>query len=77
MISNHDMHHNQHEAMNMGGVTDPFSQDTTGLPEAIAPGTIVLRPNEVFKPISNRRSTGTACGWTTASMACHRVPTRG
>jgi len=53
MISNHDMHHHMHstdhEETKMDGVTDAFSQDTTGLPEAIAPGTIVLQPDQVFE----------------------------
>jgi FtsP/CotA-like multicopper oxidase with cupredoxin domain len=53
MISNHDMHHHMHstdhEVMNMGGMTDPFSQDTTGLPEAIAPQTVVLQSDEIFE----------------------------
>src|SRR6266699_6078107 len=49
MMSNHDMHHMHHNDMNMDGVTDPFSQDTTGLPEAIAPETIVLQPDKVFE----------------------------
>ncbi len=49
MMSNHDMHHTHHEDMNMDGVTDPFSQDTAGLPDAIAPEVIVLQPDEVFE----------------------------
>jgi FtsP/CotA-like multicopper oxidase with cupredoxin domain len=47
MVSQHDMHHTHQEAMD--GVTDPFSQDTTGLPDAIAPETIVLQPDQVFE----------------------------
>ena len=39
MKSKHDI---QQEAINGDGVTDLFSQDTTGLPEAMAPETIVL-----------------------------------
>jgi FtsP/CotA-like multicopper oxidase with cupredoxin domain len=53
MVSHYDMHHQMHhtnqETMNMGGVTDPFSQDTTGLPLAMAPETIVLQPDQVFE----------------------------
>ncbi|HEX6555597.1 MAG TPA: multicopper oxidase family protein [Ktedonobacteraceae bacterium] len=53
MVSHHDMHHHMHsnnqEVMKMDGVSDPFSQDTTGLPDAIALETIVLRSDEVFE----------------------------
>ena len=53
MISNHDMHHHMHstdhEETKMDGVTDAFSQDTTGLAEAIAPQTIELQPDQVFE----------------------------
>lgn len=55
MVPHHDMHHNMHSAnqeamnMNMGGMSDPYSQDTTGLADATSPQTIVLRPDEVFE----------------------------
>lgn len=53
MVSHHDMHHHMHftdhEIMNMDGVTDLFSQDTTGLPDAIAPQTIELQADEDFE----------------------------
>src|SRR5947209_16629911 len=49
MISKHDMTHSHHEDMKMGGVTDPFSQDTAGLPDAIAPETIGLQPGQIFE----------------------------
>jgi FtsP/CotA-like multicopper oxidase with cupredoxin domain len=53
MVSHHDMHHQMHhthqETMNMDGVTDPFSQDTTGLPDAMAPQTVVLQPDQLFE----------------------------
>ncbi|MDQ6660678.1 MAG: multicopper oxidase family protein [Chloroflexota bacterium] len=49
MISKHDMHHTHHEDMNMGEVADPFSRDTTGLPDAIAPEVVVLQPDEIFE----------------------------
>jgi len=49
MISKHDMTHSHHEDMNMGGVTDAFSQDTTGLPDAIVPETVVLQPDQIFE----------------------------
>src|SRR2546430_15146768 len=49
MISKHDMTHSHHEDMKMGGVTDPFSQDTTGLPDAIVPETVVLQPDQIFE----------------------------
>ena len=49
MISKHDMHHTHHADMHMDSMTDPFSRDTTGLPDAIAPETIVLQPDEVFE----------------------------
>src|SRR5579884_3965243 len=45
----HDMHHSHHDMMNMGGVSDQFSRDTTGLPDAIAPALIELNPDEVFE----------------------------
>jgi FtsP/CotA-like multicopper oxidase with cupredoxin domain len=47
MLSKHDMHHTSHEPMD--GVSDLFSRDTTGLPDALAPETIVVRPDEVFE----------------------------
>jgi FtsP/CotA-like multicopper oxidase with cupredoxin domain len=43
------MHHTYHEDKNRDGVTDQFSQDTTGLPEAIAPEVVVLQPDQVFE----------------------------
>jgi hypothetical protein len=46
MMSKYNMHH---EDMNMEGVTDPFSQDTAGLPDAIAPEVIMLHPDQVFE----------------------------
>jgi FtsP/CotA-like multicopper oxidase with cupredoxin domain len=53
MVSHHDMHHHMHsndqEGMKMTGVSDAFSQDTAGLPDAIAPQTITLGPDEVFE----------------------------
>src|SRR5436305_13135544 len=47
MLSKHDMHHTSHEPMD--GVSDLFSRDTTGLPDALAPETIVVRPDEVYE----------------------------
>jgi FtsP/CotA-like multicopper oxidase with cupredoxin domain len=49
MISNHDMHSTDHVETKMDGVTDAFSQDTTGLAEVIAPQTIELQPDQVFE----------------------------
>jgi FtsP/CotA-like multicopper oxidase with cupredoxin domain len=49
MMSNHDMHHNNGEDMNMNGVTDPFSQDTAGLALAVAPEVVELQPDQVFE----------------------------
>jgi FtsP/CotA-like multicopper oxidase with cupredoxin domain len=40
-MSNHDMNRN--------GVTDQFSQDTAGFPDAVAPEVVVLQPDEVFE----------------------------
>src|SRR5947209_19505400 len=48
MTTNMDMHHTRSEEMD-AGVTDPFSQDTTGLPDAMAPETVGLQPDEVFE----------------------------
>ena len=62
MISNHDMHHSMHHHMHsthheaMDGVTDTFSRDTAGLPDAIAPETVVLQPDEVFELRASRES---------------------
>jgi FtsP/CotA-like multicopper oxidase with cupredoxin domain len=33
----------------MDGVSDPFSRDTTGLPDALAPQIVVLQPDEIFE----------------------------
>jgi hypothetical protein len=44
MKTNMDMNHTHGEAMD--GVSDPFSRDTTGLPEAIAPDIVVLPPDD-------------------------------
>ena len=33
----------------MDGVTDPFSRDTTGLPDALAPQIVVLQPDDVLE----------------------------
>ena len=55
MVSNHDMHHDMHHHMHhahqqaMDSVVDQFSRDTTGLPDAIAPKVVTLRPDEVFE----------------------------
>jgi FtsP/CotA-like multicopper oxidase with cupredoxin domain len=49
MISNHDTHHTHHHDEAMDAVASPFSRDTTGLPDAIAPETIVLQPDDVFE----------------------------
>jgi FtsP/CotA-like multicopper oxidase with cupredoxin domain len=46
MMSKHDTHQ---EVMNSDGVTDQFSQDTAGLPDAIDPEVIVLQPDQVFE----------------------------
>src|SRR6266566_2988240 len=47
MKTNMDMHHTHGEAMD--GVSDPFSRDTTGLPDALAPQTVMLQPDEVLE----------------------------
>ncbi|MFL5657541.1 MAG: multicopper oxidase family protein [Ktedonobacteraceae bacterium] len=47
MKTNMDMNHTHGEAMD--GMSDPFSRDTTGLPDALAPETVVLQPDEVFE----------------------------
>src|SRR5436305_7627176 len=47
MKTNMDMNHTHGEEM--GGVTDPFSRDTTGLSDAIAPETVVLQPDDVLE----------------------------
>src|SRR6266702_2702228 len=47
MKTNKDMNHTHGEAMD--GVSDPFSRDTTGLPDALAPQIVVLQPDEVFE----------------------------
>src|SRR6266487_2969620 len=47
MKTNRDMNHTHGEAMD--GMSDPFSRDTTGLPDALAPETVVLQPDEVFE----------------------------
>jgi FtsP/CotA-like multicopper oxidase with cupredoxin domain len=49
MNSNHDMHSTDYVETKMDSVTDAFSQDTTGLAEAIAPQTIELQPDQVFE----------------------------
>jgi hypothetical protein len=54
MKTNMDMHHTHGEEMDPR-VTDPFSRDTTGLPEAIAPETVVLRPGDVLELRAERR----------------------
>ena len=46
MKTNMDMNHTHGEAMD-GGVTDPFSRDTTGLAEAIAPEIVVLQDDDL------------------------------
>ncbi|MFL5698338.1 MAG: multicopper oxidase family protein, partial [Ktedonobacteraceae bacterium] len=48
MQTNKDMNHTHGEEMD-GGVTDPFSRDTAGLPDAIAPEVVELQPDEVFE----------------------------
>jgi len=48
MNTSKDMNHTHGEDMD-GGVTDSFSRDTTGLPEAIAPEVVVLQPNDVLE----------------------------
>ncbi len=48
MQTNMDMNHTHSEEMD-GGVSDPFSRDTTGLPDALAPQIVVLQPDEVFE----------------------------
>src|SRR5436305_2843765 len=47
MKTNMDMNHTHGEEMD--GVTDPFSQDTTGLPDALAPQIVVLQPDDVLE----------------------------
>ena len=47
MKTNMDM--NQTHGEDMDGVTDPFSRDTTGLPDAIAPQIVVLQPDDVLE----------------------------
>src|SRR5947209_6296333 len=47
MKTNMDMNHTHGEAMD--GVSDPFSRDTTGLPDALAPQTVMLQPDEVLE----------------------------
>src|SRR6266516_4958116 len=47
MKTNMDMHHTHGEAMD--GVSDPSSRDTTGLPDALAPQTVMLQPDEVLE----------------------------
>src|SRR6266568_2656082 len=47
MKTNMDMYHTHGEAMD--GVSDPFSRDTTGLPDALAPQTVMLQPDEVLE----------------------------
>src|SRR5512135_2484445 len=49
MNSNHDMHSTDYVETKMDSVTDAFSQDTTGLAEAIVPHTIELQPDQVFE----------------------------
>src|SRR5579884_2362835 len=44
MKTNMDMNHTHGEAMD--GVSDPFSRDTAGLPEEIAPDIVVLPPDD-------------------------------
>src|SRR6266567_1901228 len=48
MKTNMDMNQNHGEDMD-GGVTDQFSRDTTGLPDALAPQTVMLQPDEVLE----------------------------
>ena len=66
MKTNMDMNHTHGEAMD-GGVTDPFSRDTTGLAEAIAPEIVVLQSDDVLelraeqeRTVSHERDTGTS-----------------
>ncbi len=47
MQTNKDLNHTHGE--DMDGLTDPFSQDTAGLPDAIAPEVVVLHPDQVFE----------------------------
>jgi FtsP/CotA-like multicopper oxidase with cupredoxin domain len=47
MKTNMDL--NQTHREDMDGVTDPFSRDTTGLPDAIAPQIVVLQPEDVLE----------------------------
>src|SRR3989440_8105008 len=47
MKTNMDMNHTHGE--DMDGVSDPFSRDTAGLSDAIAPETVVLQPDDVFE----------------------------
>src|SRR5947199_1533593 len=47
MKTNMDMKHTHGEAMD--GMSDPFSRDTAGLSDALAPETVVLQPDEVFE----------------------------
>src|SRR5436305_3405426 len=47
MKTNMDMNHTHGE--DMDGVSDPFSRDTTGLPDALAPQTVMLQPDEVLE----------------------------
>jgi len=43
-----NMNHTHGEAMD-GGVTDSFSREATGLPDALAPGVVVLQPDDVLE----------------------------
>src|SRR5947209_4401603 len=47
MKTNMDMNHTHGEEMD--GVSDPFSRDTAGLSDAIAPETVVLQPDDVLE----------------------------
>lgn len=47
MKTNNNM--NQNHGEDMDGVTDPFSRDTAGLPDAIAPQIVVLHPDDVLE----------------------------
>ncbi len=40
---------NQTYGEDMDGVIDPFSRDTTGLPDAITPQIVVLQPDDVLE----------------------------
>ena len=40
---------NQNHGEDMDGVSDPFSRDTAGLSDAIAPETVVLQPDDVLE----------------------------